>query len=209
VPLLISFIDVGILINNSSTNQKEFAMKTLFLTCMVLFLVFTFGCQESFITDPTQPLAENQDAQVTNDDLIKNDPGDVSHNIIGLKYELADPSEGGTYQLTGQVKYETTIISSSNTNRKVWVKVRLEMISQLFNSRGSDHPTWKIEKKTEDRVLLGNTDPQTKTLHKAYSFTNRDDIALAVTYLITSKSVKVVGVFLKPIGELRANIVVD
>jgi hypothetical protein len=209
VPLLISFIDVGILINNSSTNQKEFAMKNLFLTCMVLFLVFTIGCQESSITDPTQPLAEIQDSQFTNDDLIKNDPGNVNHNIIGLKYQLADPGGGGICQLTGQVKYETTIISSITTVRKVWVKVRLEMVALLCRSSESDHPPrWTIEKKTEDRVLLGNTDPQTKTLYKAYNICNRGDVKLYVEYLITSKSVKVVKVYLKRCGLPRA-IVVD
>ena len=184
-------------------------MKNLFLTCMVLFLVFIFGCQESSITGPTQPLAEDQDAQVNNNELIMDRPDPGNHNIIGLKYQLADPSGGAAFVLTGQVKYETTIIPSVSADREVWVKVRLEMSAQMYKSRGSDSPIWKIEKKTEDRVLLGNTDPQTKTLHKAYSFTNRDDIALAVTYSITSKSVKVVGVFLKPIGEFRANIVVD
>ena len=162
-------------------------MKNLFLTCMVLFLVFVFGCQESSITDPTQPLA-------------KAEIGPVNHNLIGLKYQLADPGEGGTCQLTGQVKYETTIISSNNADGKVWVKVRLEMISQLFPLRKSDHPPrWKIEKKTEDIVLLGNTNPQTNTLHKIYSITNRDDVELYVIYLITSKSVKVVEVFLSRI----------
>jgi hypothetical protein len=194
VPLLISFIGVVILINNSSTNQKEFVMKNLFLTCMVLFLVFTFGCQESSITDPTQPLTKNY---VGADDI-----DDVNHNIIGLDYKLAGGScigsgtdiSGTTYELSGQVKYATTTVSPGNIGKK-WVNVRLEMVAQLFKSRGSEHPEWKIEKKTEDRVLLGNTDPQTKTLQKAYSITNRDDVELRVTYVITLKSVRVAEVF--------------
>jgi len=192
VPLLISFIDVGILINKLSTNQKEFAMKTLFLTCMVLFLVFTIGCQESSITDPTQPLTKVEIAGLPS-------------NIIGLDYKLADALCYGsgtdisetTYELSGQVKYATTIVSPSATDGKVWVKVRLEMIAQLSKSRGFDHPVWKIEKKTEDRVLLGNTDPQTKTLQKVYRITNRRDVELCVTYLITLKSVTVIKVFLQ------------
>ena len=166
-------------------------MKNLFLTCMVLFLVFIFGCQESSITDPTQPL--------TKDEIAGLPP-----NIIGLNYKLAGGSCIGsgteisetTYELSGEVKYATTI-SPFTTDGKVWVNVRLEMIAQLFKSRGSEHPVWKIEKKTEDRVLLRNTDPQTKTLQKAYRITNRRDVELCVTYLITLKSVTVIKVFLR------------
>ena len=171
-------------------------MKTLFLTCMVLFLVFTIGCQESSITDPTQPLTKNY---VGADDIAGLPP-----NIIGLNYKLADALcygsgtdiSGTTYELSGQVKYATTIVSPGNIGKK-WVNVRLEMIAQLSKSRGSDHPVWKIEKKTEDRVLLGNTDPQSKTLQKVYRITNRRDVELCVTYLITLKSVTVIKVFLQ------------
>ncbi len=176
-------------------------MKNLFLTCMVLFLVFIFGCQESSITGPTQPLAEDQDAQVNNNELIP-DPG--NHNIIGLKYQLVDPRGGSTLDLIGQVSYKNTVLPAITDIGKVWVKVRLEMSSQLFYSRGSDHPKWKIEKKTEDNVLISNTGPATKKLLKKYTITNRDDILLYVTYLISFNSVKVVGVFLiKPIGEFE------
>jgi len=172
-------------------------MKTLFLTCMVFFLVFIFGCQESSITDPTQPLTKNY---VGADDIAG-----VPPNIIGLDYKLAGGSCIGsgtdisetTYELSGHVKYATTIVSPSATDGKVWVNVRLEMIAQLSKSRGSEHPEWKIEKKTEDRVLLGNTDPQTKTLQKVYRITGRRDVELSVTYLITLKSVKVIKVFLQ------------
>jgi hypothetical protein len=175
-------------------------MKNLFLTSMVLFLVFTIGCQESSITDPTQPLTKAEIAG-------------LPPNIIGLNYKLADALcygsgtdiSGTTYELSGQVKYVTTIVSPSATDGKVWVKVRLEMIAQLSKSRGSDHPVWKIEKKTEDRVLLGNTDPQTKTLQKAYRITNRRDVELCVTYLITLKSVTVIKVFLRCRDEDIAN----
>jgi hypothetical protein len=198
VPLLISFIDVGFLINNLSTNQKEYVMKNLFLTSMVLFLVFIFGCQESTITDPTQPLAEDQDAQVNNKDLFQDKPDDVNHNIISLKYELSDPGSPDATQLTGQVKYETTIISSSNTNRKVWVKVRLEMVALLSRSSESDHPPrWIIEKKTEDKVFFTSTGSAAKELSKTYSITNRDDVKLFVTYLVTSKTVTISSVLLR------------
>ena len=183
-------------------------MKNLFLTCMVLFLVFTFGCQDSFITDPTQPLAENQDSQFTNDDLIKDDPGAVNHNIIGLKYQLADPGGEGTCLLTGQVSYFNTILQPITDDGKVWVKVRLEMVALLCRSTESNHPPrWKIEKKTEDKMFFTSTGSPTKRLSKTYSITNRDDVELFVTYLISSKTVKVVKIYLKPRGGYRANIV--
>ena len=173
-------------------------MKNLFLTSMVLFLVFIFGCQESTITDPTQPLAEDQDAQVNNKDLFQDKPDDVNHNIISLKYELSDPGSPDATQLTGQVKYETTIISSSNTNRKVWVKVRLEMVALLSRSSESDHPPrWIIEKKTEDKVFFTSTGSAAKELSKTYSITNRDDVKLFVTYLVTSKTVTISSVLLR------------
>ena len=93
-------------------------MKTLFLTCMVLFLVFTIGCQESSITDPTQPLTN---AQVLTQELLV-----FPHNIIGLNYNLAHAScigsetdiSGTTYELSGQVKYATTIVSPGATDGK-------------------------------------------------------------------------------------------
>ena len=175
-------------------------MKNLFLTCMVLFLVFTFGCQDSFITDPTQPLAENQDAQFTNDDLIKDKPDDVNHNIIGLNYQLTDPRGEGTCQLTGQVSYFNTIIQPIAVDGKVWVKVRLEMIALLCHlSKSDQHPRWKIEKKTEDKMFFTDTGSAVKRLCKTYSITNRANVELCVTYSITYKSVKVVEVFLRAI----------
>jgi hypothetical protein len=164
-------------------------MKNLFLTCMVLFLVFTIGCQESSITDPTQS-------------LDKNNIGSVNHNIIGLKYQLADPRGESTFLLTGQVSYENTVISAITTDGKVWVKVRLEMVSLLRRSGESNHPPrWKIEKKTEDNMFFTNAETTGKTLRKEYSITNRSDIELCVTYLVTLKSVKVVDVFLSRIEQ--------
>ena len=164
-------------------------MKNLFLTCMVLILVFIFGCQESSITDPVQP-------------LTKDETGVVNRNLIGLKYQLADPFSRTAYMLTGQVSYNNTIIPSITDDGKVWVKVILGMSSQLSRSRGTEHPVWKIEKKTEDKVFFTNsaTVATAKMLHKAYRITNRSDIELGVTYLITLKSVKVVEVFLIGIG---------
>ncbi|MCZ6704000.1 MAG: hypothetical protein O6940_13300, partial [Ignavibacteria bacterium] len=162
-------------------------MKNLFLTCMVLILVFIFGCQESSITDPVQP-------------LTKDETGVVNRNLIGLKYQLADPFSRTAYMLTGQVKYENTITPSIDDVRKVWVKVRLEMTSQLYPLRGSNIPLWKIEEKTEDKVFFTTTGSAAKRLYKTYSITNRGDIELGVTYLITLKSVKVVEVFLIGIG---------
>lgn len=38
--------------------------------------------------------------------------GVVNHNVIGSKYELADPSSGNAYELSGQVIYENTLITS-------------------------------------------------------------------------------------------------
>ena len=163
-------------------------MNNLFLTCMVLFLVFIFGCQESSITDPTQP-------------LDKAEIGAVNHNIIGLNYNLADPTAGGNCQLTGQVAYNNTRIPSISTDDgKVWVKVRLDMSSQLCHlMEGAYHPIWKIEQKTEDKVFFTNPATLTtpKKLCKSYKITNRGDIELCVTYIITLKSVKVVEVFLQ------------
>jgi hypothetical protein len=201
VPLLISFIDVGFLINNLSTNQKEYVMKNLFLTSMVLFLVFIFGCQESTITDPTQPLAEDQDAQVNNKDLFQDKPDDVNHNIISLKYELSDPGSPDATQLTqltGQVSYFNTIMQPITDDGKIWVKVRLEMVALLSRSSESDHhPRWMIEKKTEDKVFFTSTGSAAKELSKTYSITNRDDVKLFVTYLVTSKTVTISSVLLR------------
>jgi len=211
VPLLISFIDVGFLINNLSTNQKEYVMKNLFLTCMVLFLAFIFGCQESSITDPTQPLAEDQDAQINNKDLFQDKPDDVNHNTIGLRYKLAEPRGGGSLELTGQVSYNNTILPFITDDGRVWVKVILGMSSQLRRSRETEHPLWKIEKKTEDKVFFTNspTVSKAKMLKKTYSITNRDDMQLIVSYSITLKSVKVVNVFLKPIYDAEDDDAID
>jgi hypothetical protein len=159
-------------------------MKNLFLTCMVLSLVFIFGCQESSITDPTQPLAKNDIA------------ADVNHNQIGLNYKLADPRGGGTLELAGQVSYNNTILPSITDDGKVWVKVILGMSSQLSRSGGTEHPVWKIEEKTEDNMLFTNTGSVAKKLYKTYSITNRDDVVLSVTYFITLKRVRVAEVFI-------------
>jgi hypothetical protein len=159
-------------------------MKNLFSTCMVLFLVFTFGCQESSITDPTQPVAKVEIA-------------DLPSNQIGLKYKLADPRGGGTLDLTGRVTYSNTILPSITDDGKVWVKVILGMSSQLIRNSGTEHPAWKIEDKTEDKVFFTNpaTVATAKKLCKTYSITNRDNVELCVTYIITLKKVRVAEVF--------------
>ena len=173
-------------------------MKNLFLTCMVLFLVFTFGCQESSITDPTQPLTKNY---VGADDI-----DDVNHNIIGLEYRLADPSGGSSLLLTGQVSFNNTILPSITDDGKMWVKVILGMSAQLSRTSATDHqgsetahPVWKIEQKTEDKVSFTNLATLTtaEKLFKTYSITNRDDVELCVTYVITLKSVRVAEVFFR------------
>ncbi|MFC2094578.1 hypothetical protein ACFLSH_03005 [Bacteroidota bacterium] len=172
-------------------------MKNLFLTCAVLFLVFAFGCQESSITDPIQPIAEDQDTKVNNSDLFQDKPDVRNHNLIGLKYRLADPSSAAFYELSGKVKYETAIIRSTDDSRRFMVSVKLGISALMFNSGVTDHPIWKIEKNTVDNVLFTITGTPAKKLHKAYTITNRDDVKLVVTYLITSKSVKVLEVFLR------------
>jgi len=159
-------------------------MKNLILTCVVLSLVFVFGCQESSITDPTQPLA-------------KDEIGSVNHNIIGLKYELADPSNGAAYELIGQVAYQNTVLPAITDDGKTWVKVRLEMSSKLSFDMAVDHPMWKIEKKTEDKVFFTNNTDAAKKLYKTYRITNRRDVELRVTYSITLNKVAVIDVFLQ------------
>ena len=161
-------------------------MKNLFLTFVALFLVFVFGCQESSITDPTQPLA-------------KNDVTDVNHNLISLKYQLSDPMGGKDLELAGQVSYSNTILPSIFDDGKFSVKVILGMSSQLSRNGGIDHPVWKIEEKTEDIVHFTNSGPAAKKMQKIYKITNRDDMQLIVSYSITLKSVSVEKVFLSRI----------
>ena len=159
-------------------------MKNLILSCMVLCLVFVFGCQDSSITDPTQPLG-------------KSETSSVNHNIIGLKYQLADPSNGAAYKLSGQVVYDNKVLPAIYDDGKTWVNVRLEMSSELNFDKGQDHPEWKIEKKTEDKVFFITNTDAAKKLFKSYKITNRRDIELCVTYLITLRTVAVVDVFLR------------
>jgi len=180
-------------------------MKNLILTCMALFLVFLFGCQESSITDPSQQFAEDQNKDANHSDWFQDRPDDRMHNIIGLKYQLTDPSTGVAYILNGLVEYENTFLPFIDDARKVWVKVGLKMSSQLSFDMASDHPVWKIEKKTEDNVLFTATGSATKELNKIYSITNRRDIELRVTYLISFKAVKVTAISLRP----RKNYITD
>ena len=172
-------------------------MKNLFLTCVVLFLVFTIGCQESSITDPTQP-------------LDKNDIGAVNHNIIGLHYRLTDPSGGSSLLLAGQVSFDNSMIPSIADDGRLWVKVVLGMTAQLSRTSeikhsGSEtrHPVWKIEQKTVDKVVFDKNRPVTlgKRMYKTYSITNRTDVELCVAYLISLKSVRVAEVFFSRIED--------
>ena len=172
-------------------------MKNLFLISLVLSLVFAFGCQDTFITDPTQPLAEDQNAQVN---LFQDEANEVNHNVIGLSYELTDPASGDACDLMGQVEYETSTFPSFGTSGTVKVKVKLAISARLFKLSGEDHPSWRIEKKTEDIVTLSETDPRSQKLNKSYTISNRDDVKLHVRYLITSKRVQIVNVFLRNSG---------
>jgi hypothetical protein len=166
---------------------------------MVLLLVFAIGCQESSITDPTQQFAEDQGKEVKHSDWFQDRPDDTNHNIIGLKYHLSDPRSGALYALNGQVEFKTTFLPDIDDTRKVWVKVELNMSSQLTYDIVVDHPIWKIEKKTVDKLLFTADGPATQKVNQRYSISNREDIELCATYLVSlNKGIKVDAISLRP-----------
>jgi len=171
-------------------------MKKLFLTSVFLFLVFTFGCQESFITNPPVPDA----TQVQGNDWNLADIG-VDWNIIDFCCPLHDPVRGRQCELTGQVSYNNRFINSIDDGY-LHVKVSLIMSSHLCNKGGNNHPLWKIEGKSKDVLLFDRFADEIKLLKKTYKICNRCDIELCVTYEISPKVVEIKCMKLGPCPEI-------
>jgi hypothetical protein len=174
-------------------------MKKLFLTPIALLLAFAFGCQETSIIDP--PLSAPEKLQYQNSELafLKADMQSNFGNTISLDYKLVDPVRKNKCLLTGEVNYITQMFLSNDDVSKLYVKVNLNMSSQLCQIEGKDHPLWEIKEKSEDKIVIGTVGADmtgwTKFLAKTYTISNRVDAELCVTYEISpgGVSVKAVG----------------
>lgn len=161
-------------------------MKTFAGILIFCVIIFTSGCSDTFITEPTETL--NKPGQTYNSHKGK----------IDLCCPLQDPLSG-TCNINGCVQYYHQILSGPNNNGGVYtIQVNLEMCSELCDLFGMMHPEWRVLGSSEDLVFV--SEEGIAILEKYYPVCNRVDIRLNVKYLVTTEGVGIVQMMIEPVS---------
>ena len=157
-------------------------MKKLFLTIVVLSVLFVIGCQENSITEPVGTLEKRGNT--------------VTRDIIHMNFVIDDPLVG-SIELDGDVYYTHELVNSNQPSNQSLVSVSLELNAELNDMLGMMHLDWSSSGKSEDSMYI--SEEGIYILQKAYSITNRDDVVLVVQYLVTTEGVGIPNCWLEQI----------
>ena len=165
-------------------------MKKLFLTPVVMLLMFVFGCQETSITDP--PLLEKTQYHNYKGELSKSGFLSPQGASIEINEKLYDPVRNADCELTGRVKYSINRVADDDqfkSGGKTHLEVHLDMFASLCQIEGPRTP-WQISFSSSDLVLIDKANSE-NLLKKSYRVCERKDIFLTVTYSFDMKKVKI------------------
>ncbi|NNJ51948.1 MAG: hypothetical protein HKP17_02165 [Ignavibacteriaceae bacterium] len=166
------------LINNSSINTKECAMKNLFLTMAFFLVLLLIGCQENSITDP-----------VSDDSLKKDVTSDTYHQgAILLERVLQDPNNvmNSYFLIQGEIEYEHELVylDPIPPAPQFYVSLNLSIEAELSDINAPNGPVWMISGEATD--LIYEFDGGTYTLTKTFSIQGREDGMYLVCRFIVS-----------------------
>jgi hypothetical protein len=176
------------LINNSLTNQKECAMKKLFLTLVTFSLLFVIGCQENSITDPITVEPTNKVQQT-----------DPSHQgTITLERMLRDPYPvmNSYFIINGEIEYEYTkvYLDPIPPAPQFYISLQLSVSADLTyfctvcSPPNEETSAGSISNESDDEIYLSDTGEY--LLEKSFQIQGREDgMVLVCRFLVTTNGV--------------------
>jgi hypothetical protein len=175
------------LINNSSTNQKECAMKKLFLTLVTFSILFVIGCQENSITDPLTVEPTNKVQQT--------DPS--NQGTITLERMLTDPYPvmNSYFIINGAIEYEHTLgyLDPIPPNPQYVVSLNLSVTADLTyfctvcSPSDEDASVGSISSESNDEMSISIWEDEIFLLEKSFPIQGREDgMVLKCTFHVTT-----------------------
>jgi hypothetical protein len=191
VASFISFIGEEILINISSTNQKECAMKKLFLTLVTFSILFVVGCQENSITDPLTVEPTNKVQQ----------PDPSNQGTITLERMLTDPYPvmNSYFLLNGAIDYEHTLLylDPIPPNGQYVVSLNLSVTADLTyfctvcSPPNADTLAGSISYESNDEIFLSVWEDDIFLLEKSFPIQGREDgMVLRCNFHVTTNGIE-------------------
>jgi hypothetical protein len=191
------------LINKSSINKKECAMKNLLLTLVSFSVLLLTGCQENSIIDPiVEPGTQKSD-----------DPA-VTTGTIVLERMLRDPQPvmNSYYIVNGQIQYQHILyfLDPVPPNPQYLVTLNLSVSANLtylytFHNPQSDDDTGGIiSAETNDNIYIPENG--SSVLIKTFEVLGRNDrMVLKCSFLVTINSIRLTAMWLELDSEPTTN----
>jgi hypothetical protein len=161
-------------------------MKTIFLTLAAFSLVLIIGCQENTINEPANVLMKDSETL-------------YSSNMIKVNYDLKDPISGIS-TISGRVTYSLQLVDEGmgpRASRQFIVQINMD--SKLEDKFGMMHMEWRVEGRSEDVLYV--SEDGILLLQKSYPITNRTDVVVLVTYLVTTDGIGISSLVLAPLEK--------
>ena len=160
-------------------------MKTLNLVLIACLLAFFTNCQENFINEPGASQIEKHNLPAV--------------NTIKICCEVRDPAYG-ICNLNGCVDYVFKVINETMNPRNItMVSVKLQMNSTLCDKLGMVHLEWRAVGSSSDVVYV--SEEGIVLLEKSYPITNRSDVVLLATYLVTTNGIGIARTQIVPLEK--------
>jgi len=175
------------LFNNSSTNQKECAMKKLFLTIVTFSVLFVIGCQENSITDP-----------ITVEPTNKVQPNPSHQGTITLESMLTDPYPvmNSFYIVNGSIEYEHTLVyldpippaPQYYISLHLSISANLTYLCTVCSTPNEETLAGSISIDTNDKVYV--SEEGIYLIEKSFPIQGREDgMVLVCRFLVTTDGV--------------------
>lgn len=161
-------------------------MKTILASLVALSLILIIGCQENTINEPANVLTKTSESLYTS-------------NMIKVDYELRDPISGIS-TLSGRVTYSLQLVDEGmgpRASRQFIVQINMD--SKLEDKFGMMHMEWRVEGRSEDVLYV--SEDGILLLQKSYPITNRTDVVVLVTYLVTTDGIGISNLALVPLEK--------
>lgn len=160
-------------------------MKTLNLVLIACLLAFFTNCQENSLNEP-------EALQIEKDKL-------PAVQSIKICCELRDPVYG-ICNLNGCVDYVFKVINETmNPRNTTMISLKLQMNSTLCDKLGMVHLEWRAEGRSNDVIYV--SEEGIVLLEKSYPITNRSDVVLLVTYLVTTNGIGIARTQIVPLEK--------
>ncbi len=155
-------------------------MKKILITAMIFFIIILTGCRGQLPTEP-----------VTKTKISKE-----SSRKMEICCEVQDPYSG-VCQLNGTLIYSLRVLpANSITDGNQTVFLTLDINAVLCDRLGMMHLCWQIKDYCEEELSV--SEDGIRILEKDYAVSNRNDVLIRITYLITLNGVSISSISIVP-----------